>query len=136
MSESSNYGESPSSSSHSKYASASYPPPYSSPSPSKVDTQVFENNLNGVKQKLKKIENYVIQKLNTEEIIYFQKLYRTMIVENEAEVIAFPRSSFFIAKFEELDITSLDLSLKSKILGALYEKQQDEKNENSKLKYW
>lgn len=106
----------------------------SSASPSKVeDTKL---NISQIKQKLQVIEIFVSKNLNNEEKSSFVKFFRDIIVENEQQVMTFPTATFFIAKFEELQSPILNENLKEKILNNLYLKQNEEKQYNSKLKYW
>lgn len=93
-------------------------------------------NFTQIKQKLKLIEVAVTKEFNNEEKDSFVQLFRKVIVDHEKEVIAFPTATFFIAKFEELNSPLLTEQFKTKILNNLHLKQYEEKQSNSKLKYW
>jgi hypothetical protein len=137
MSESSNGGESSSSSSSrsKKYGESPSGESNYARKSSESTPKTGENKLTEVKQKLKEIESYVIRNLNQEEKTSFINLFRKTIVDNETEVMTFPNASFFIAKFENLE-TPIDEKLKEKIMHSLYNKQSEEKQNSSKLKYW
>jgi hypothetical protein len=137
MSESSSYGESPSNrtSRSTKYGESPSGESNYARKSSESTPKTGENKLTEVKQKLKEIESYVIRNLNQEEKTSFINLFRKTIVDNETEVMTFPNASFFIAKFENLE-TPIDEKLKEKIMHSLYNKQSEEKQNSSKLKYW
>lgn len=106
-------------------------------SPSETTTTVDSTvNFTQIKQKLKLIEIAVTKEFNNEEKSAFIQLFRKVIVDNEQEVIAFPTATFFIAKFEDLNSPLLTEHFKTKILNSLHMKQYEEKQSNSKLKYW
>lgn len=93
-------------------------------------------NLVEIKDKLRVIELFVKKNLNNTDQMTFVKIFRQLIVDNEQQVSAFPTAAFFISKFEELDSPILTEELKTQILTDLYEKQNEEKHNKSKLKYW
>lgn len=135
MSESSNYGESPSSSYSRSKKYGESPSGESNYSRNTVEPKTGESKINEVKQKLKEIESYVVKNLTQEEKKSFINVFRKTIVDNETEVMTFPNASFFISKFENLE-APIDEKLKEKILHSLYNKQSEEKQNSSKLKYW
>lgn len=131
MSESSSYGESSWGSNNGGESSSSR---YTAtPVTSSVEPKV---NLSQIKQKLKAIEIAVTKDLSSEENLIFLNLFRQIIVDNEKEVIAFPTATFFISKFEDLKTDVLNETLKTKVLTNLHLKQNEDKKNNSKLKYW
>lgn len=133
MSESSSYGESSygsSSSRHSSSGESSYSP---APSPAPKEEKL---DVSQITQKLKSIESFVSKELTAEEKKSFIKMFRQIIVDNETQVIQFPTATFFISKFEDFKDVLLTKELKTKILTSLEAKQNKEKQNNSKLKYW
>ena len=95
------------------------------------------NNLNNVKTQLKEIEDFVINKIeNAKDKTSFLYSFRNFIIDYESEVINFPTPSFFISKFESTEQNNISPDLKEKILELLHEKQYQDKQKNSKLKYW
>ena len=94
------------------------------------------NNLNNVKTQLKEIEDFVINKIeNAKDKTTFLYSFRNFIIDYESEVINFPTPSFFISKFESTEQNNIPPDLKEKILELLHEKQYQDKQKNSKLKY-
>ncbi len=132
MSESSSYGESSWGSNNGGESSSSR---YTSPTPVSPPVEP-KINLAQIKQKLKAIEIAVTKDLSSEEKVNFLNIFRQLIVDNEKEVIAFPTATFFISKFEDLKTDDLNETLKTKILTGLHLKQNEDKQNNSKLKYW
>ncbi len=95
------------------------------------------HNLNNVKTQLKEIEDFVINKIeNAKDKTTFLYSFRNFIIDYESEVINFPTPSFFISKFESIEQNNIPPDLKEKILELLHEKQYQDKQKNSKLKYW
>lgn len=95
------------------------------------------NNLNNVKTQLKEIEDFVINKIeNAKDKTTFLYSFRNFIIDYESEVINFPTPSFFISKFESTEQNNTSPNLKEKILELLHEKQYQDKQKKSKLKYW
>lgn len=95
------------------------------------------NHLNNVKTQLKEIEDFVINKIeNAKDKTTFLYSFRNFIIDYESEVINFPTPSFFISKFESTEQNNIPPDLKEKILELLHEKQYQDKQKNSKLKYW
>ena len=95
------------------------------------------NNLNNVKTQLKEIEDFVINKIeNAKDKTTFLYSFRNFIIDYESEVINFPTPSFFISKFESTEQNNTSPDLKEKILELLHEKQYQDKQKKSKLKYW
>ena len=95
------------------------------------------NNLNNVKTQLKEIEDFVINKIeNAKDKTTFLYSFRNFIIDYESEVINFPTPSFFISKFESTEQNNIPSDLKEKILELLHEKQYQDKQKKSKLKYW
>lgn len=135
MSESSSYGESSYGSNSSK-RSSSGESSYSSPSYSPPTPKEEKSDFSLITQKLKSIESFVSKELIAEEKKSFIKMFRQIIVDNETQVIQFPTATFFISKFEEFQDVLLTEELKTKILASLEAKQNKEKQNNSKLKYW
>lgn len=93
-------------------------------------------NFTEIKNKLKLIEIAVTKTFTSEEKSAFIQLFRQVIVDNEKEVVSFPTATFFISKFEHLDSPLLTTDFKTKIMTNLYTKQNEDKQNNSKLKYW
>ncbi len=95
------------------------------------------NNLNNVKTQLKEIEDFVINEIeNAKDKTTFLYSFRNFIIDYESEVINFPTPSFFISKFESTEQNNTSPDLKEKILELLHEKQYQDKQKKSKLKYW
>lgn len=92
--------------------------------------------LTKIKKKLKSIEDSVTENFSLEEKQLFVKTFRDIIMNNEDQVILFPNASFFISKFENSDRSLLNENFKEKILKNLHEIHMEEKQNNSKLKYW
>lgn len=133
MSESSSYGESSFGSSSSRRTSGGE----SQYSPSHMPTPTEEKiDVSQITQKLKSIESFVSKELNGEEKKLFIQLFRQIIVDNETQIIKFPTATFLMSKFEDVKNDLLPEELKTKILTRLEAKQNQDKQNNSKLKYW
>lgn len=101
-----------------------------------ISNEEFKNSIGKIKEILKQIESSISNDLSLRDKFIFEETFRNIVVDNEEQVICCPTVDFFISKYQSLSENIIDKNLKDKVLKILYEQKEEEKKENSQLKYW